>query len=265
MVASNGGSEKKLYLCKRKPTNDRPSAETENDRPSAETENDTLFIYRAMAKEKEDRRPLLRNLEEIQEQLLQQIKAEPDADDYPAANKLFHEAIDWCVFHNQRIQDFLARQTDSIAVSEYIEKYHLDKDVKTYGDQARLDDKVFVILFKDRLNVAVAHLQKGAELGLDEASQYAIDSLIRWFPHDYPTEYVSAAREIGAVIENHLSATTGRHTVQKASVIVNDIFQEADKITDQYDVFYNTDPYYRANGYLADYVYLRYLGHSAFG
>ncbi len=217
-----------------------------------------------MAKQTEDSRPVLRNLEEIEEQLLQQIKAEPDADDFTAANQLFHEAIDWCVFHNQRIQDFLAGQTDGIAVSEYIEKHHLDKEVKTYRDMARLDDKVFVILFKDRLHVAIAHLRQGAALGLDEASQFAIDSLIRWFPHDYPTEYVSAAREIGALIENRLSAATGQHTAQQASLIVKEVFQEADRICTRYDVYYNTDPYYRANGYLADYIYLRYLGHSAF-
>lgn len=127
--------------------------------------------------------------------------------------------IDWAMFNNPVVQDYLANIIHFKGVRKNDEWEKIGADLMTA-----------------LLNIH-NHLFLGQENGLNSHGQFIIDALWGFVPHDYPAEYVACAKDILTSVYELLPAKKNKGQKRQ---FVNKVIQRCSEITKKYDVDFDT-------------------------
>ena len=126
-------------------------------------------------------------------------------------------------------------------------------------DEKQADEFVTAVI--DALTEMEQHTERGYELGLDDEQIRVVDMLWSWVPHDYPEEYVAAAKDIVKMIEKLLPAKTVIRSRNGFKLFYDTVLPKLKEIVDKYDVPVDTTDYYNLTmGYMREWMYAKYLG-----
>jgi hypothetical protein len=105
------------------------------------------------------------------------------------------------------------------------------------------------------------HAEKGRQLGLSDEQMRVVDLLWSWVPHDYPEDYVAAAKEVIEVVDRALPAKTVIRSHKGFKLFYDQLIPQLVKVIEKYDLSVDlTDRYNLTMGYMYDWVYAKYLG-----
>ena len=116
-------------------------------------------------------------------------------------------------------------------------------------------------LLLDGLTEIRSHREKGQQLGLDAEQMRVVDLLWSWVPHDYPEEYVKAAKEIIKAADKSLPGKTVIRSRKGFLEYRKQLTPKLVKIVEKYDLPVDlTDRYNLTMGYMNEWLYSKYLG-----
>lgn len=113
----------------------------------------------------------------------------------------------------------------------------------------------------DGLTEIRSHRERGHELGLDAEQMRVVDLLWSWVPHDYPEEYVKAAKDIIKAADKSLPGKTVIRSRKGFLEYRKQLTPKLVKIVEKYDLPVDlTDRYNLTMGYMNEWLYSKYLG-----
>ena len=116
-------------------------------------------------------------------------------------------------------------------------------------------------LLLDGLNEIRSHRERGRQLGLDAEQMRVVDLLWSWVPHDYPQEYVKAAKEIIKAADKSLPGKTVIRSRKGFLEYRKQLTPKLVEIVEKYDLPVDlTDRYNLTMGYMNEWLYSKYLG-----
>lgn len=116
-------------------------------------------------------------------------------------------------------------------------------------------------LLLDGLTEIRDHRERGRELGLDAEQMRVVDLLWSWVPHNYPEEYVKAAKEIIKAADKSLPGKTVIRSRKGFLEYRKQLTPKLVKIVEKYDLPVDlTDRYNLTMGYMNEWLYAKYLG-----
>lgn len=127
------------------------------------------------------------------------------------------------------------------------------------NDLEKANDIIQALL--DGLTEIRSHRERGHELGLDAEQMRVVDLLWSWVPHDYPEEYVKAAKEIIKAADKSLPGKTVIRSRKGFLEYRKQLTPKLVKIVEKYDLPVDlTDRYNLTMGYMNEWLYSKYLG-----
>lgn len=113
----------------------------------------------------------------------------------------------------------------------------------------------------DGLTEIRSHRERGRKLGLDAEQMRVVDLLWSWVPHDYPEEYVKAAKEIIKAADKLLPGKTVIRSRKGFLEYRKQLTPKLVGIVEKYDLPVDlTDRYNLTMGYMNEWLYSKYLG-----
>ncbi len=118
-----------------------------------------------------------------------------------------------------------------------------------------------VQMLLDGLREIRSHREQGRQLGLSAEQERVVDLLWSWVPHDYPEEYVAAAREMVEAAECEMPGKTVIRSRQGFLDYKKQLMPKLVAIVRKYDLPVDlTDRYNLTTGYMNAWLYSKYLG-----
>ena len=113
----------------------------------------------------------------------------------------------------------------------------------------------------DGLNEIRSHREQGRQLGLNDEQRRVVDLLWSWVPHDYPEDYVAAAKEMVEAAEREMPGKTVIRSRQGFLIYKKQLMPSLVAIVKKYDLPVDlTDRYNLTIGYMNEWLYKKYLG-----
>lgn len=113
----------------------------------------------------------------------------------------------------------------------------------------------------DGLKEIRSHREQGRQLGLNNEQRRVVDLLWSWVPHDYPEDYVAAAKEMVEAAEREMPGKTVIRSRQGFLIYKKQLMPSLVAIVKQYDLPVDlTDRYNLTIGYMNEWLYRKYLG-----
>lgn len=118
-----------------------------------------------------------------------------------------------------------------------------------------------VQMLLDGLKEIRSHREQGRQLGLNDEQRRVVDLLWSWVPHDYPEEYVAAAREMVEAAECEMPGKTVIRSRQGFLIYKKQLMPKLVAIVKKFDLPVDlTDRYNLTMGYMNAWLYSKYLG-----
>ena len=147
--------------------------------------------------------------------------------------------------HNDAMQDYYAEHCP----------------IGSFDAQDEKEANEFVTAVIDALTEMKQHTDLGHELGLEDEQIRVVDMLWSWVPHDYPEEYVAAAKDIVKMVEKMLPAKTVIRSRNGFKQFYDTLLPKLKEIVDKHGVPVDPTDYYNLTmGYMRDWLYAKYLG-----
>lgn len=113
----------------------------------------------------------------------------------------------------------------------------------------------------DCLKEMSSHREQGRKLGLNDEQRRVVDLLWSWVPHDYPEDYVAAAKAMVEAAAKQLPGKTVIRSRQGFLIYKKQLMPELVAIVKKYDLPVDlTDRYNLTIGYMNEWLYSKYLG-----
>ena len=143
------------------------------------------------------------------------------------------------------------------ALSDYYAD-ECDREIPDYVDKQSCDEYIKKLL--STVEEVKAHVAKGHELGLSDAEIGVVDSMWSYIPHNYPENYVAAAREIVEADRRMYPLGNDRyHNIEDVNAYFASLRPEIITIAHKYDVSLREDrPHSLPIGYLYDWTVERH-------
>ncbi len=121
-----------------------------------------------------------------------------------------------------------------------------------------------VQMLLDGLREMRSHREQGRQLGLSAEQERVVDLLWSWVPHDYPDEYVAAAKEMVEAAEREMPGKTMIRSRQGFLDYKKQLMPKLEAIVRKYDLPVDlSDRYNLTMGYMNEWLYGKYLGRVA--
>lgn len=118
-----------------------------------------------------------------------------------------------------------------------------------------------VQMLLDGLKEIRSHREQGRKLGLNDEQRRVVDLLWSWVPHDYPEDYVAAAKVIVKAAEREMPGKTVIRSRQGFLFYKKQLMPKLVAIVKKYDLPVDlTDRYNLTMGYMHEWLYRKYLG-----
>jgi len=118
-----------------------------------------------------------------------------------------------------------------------------------------------VQMLLDGLKEIRSHREQGRQLGLSIEQERVVDLLWSWVPHDYPEDYVAAAKEMVEAAEREMPGKTVIRSRQGFLIYKKQLMPSLVAIVKKYDLPVDlTDRYNLTIGYMHEWLYRKYLG-----
>ena len=118
-----------------------------------------------------------------------------------------------------------------------------------------------VQMLLDGLREIRSHREQGRQLGLNDEQRRVVDLLWSWVPHDYPEDYVAAAKAMVEAAEREMPGKTVIRSRQGFLIYKKQLMPSLVAIVKQYDLPVDlTDRYNLTIGYMNEWLYGKYLG-----
>lgn len=161
------------------------------------------------------------------------------------ARIMMYVEYDRVVGHNDAIQDYYA---EHCPIGDF--------DAQNEDEANEFTGNVIKALMEMK-----RHETEGHFLGLDDEQIRVVDMLWSWVPHDYPKEYIEAAKDIIKTVDKALPAETVIRSRKGFLEFYDKLIPELVKIVEKHDVPVDlTDQYNLTMGYMHDWLYAKYLG-----
>lgn len=144
------------------------------------------------------------------------------------------------------------------AVQDYYAE-HSDTSFLNHHDLSMCNDYISGVL--ESLETVRVHRQKGQQLGLNDEQMRVTDALWGWVPHDYPSEYVEAAKEIVAAVDKAMPDELVIRSRNGFLKFKNKVFVKMESIVKKHELSVDLmDGYNITVGYLTDWLLRKYDG-----
>lgn len=118
-----------------------------------------------------------------------------------------------------------------------------------------------VQMLLDGLREIRSHREQGRKLGLNDEQERVVDLLWSWVPHDYPEDYVAAAKEMVEAAEREMPGKTVIRSRQGFLIYKKQLMPSLVAIVKKYDLPVDlTDRYNLTIGYMNEWLFRKYLG-----
>ena len=161
------------------------------------------------------------------------------------ARIMIEEEFSRVVGKDDAVQDYYAEQSDSTYLNHH--------------DITLCNEYISGVL--EGLETVRVHRLKGQQLGLDDEQMRVTDALWGWVPHDYPSEYVEAAKEIVATVDKAMPDALVIRSRNGFIKFKNKVFAKMESIVKKHDLSVDLmDGYNITVGYLYDWLLRKYDG-----
>ena len=168
-----------------------------------------------------------------------------DGDDPYQFSPMNEDLLWWLqVTEYRRIAALVARMVQNVAeiesqkYSTAIYDFIMGKLRRIKPDWANVNEcNEYINSLLNVINEVKAHIKNGQELGLSIEEIGLIDSLWGEIPHNYPKDYVSAAKEIWLKIKKVMdNFADGRKTYKDCQLFINDMVKIALPVAEKYEI-----------------------------